>query len=67
MKNIKEAEALCTKAVEQVSQSEEALIDNEELLKVTEYLYTIEVEVNQLKNEVKKLQIVEKMADTADI
>ena len=44
-KNIEETEALCAKAVEKVSQTWEALINDEELEKFIERLRTIETEV----------------------
>ena len=66
-KRIEEAVALRAKEVEQVSQLWEALIDDEELEKVTEQLCIAEAEVNQLKNEVKNLLIVEKMAKASDM
>ena len=51
---IKEVEALCAKVVKQVSHSWEALINDEELERVTEQLRATEAEVNQLKNEVRQ-------------
>ena len=44
--NIEEAEALCAKAVEQVSQSWEALIEDEEFEQVIEQLRAAEAEVS---------------------
>ena len=52
-KKIKDAKSLCTKAVDQVSQAWEALIEDAELDKVTQDLCTVETEVTQLKNEMK--------------
>ena len=45
VKRIEEAEALCAKEVEQVSQSYEDLIDDEELEKVKEQIHTTKEEV----------------------
>ena len=45
VRNIGELEALCSKVVEQVSQSWEALIDDEELEKIMEQLHTVELEL----------------------
>ena len=59
---IQEVEALCAKAYEQVSQSWEALIDDAELEQVTEKIYTVEMDFNKLKVELKKLPLVEKMS-----
>ena len=40
----------------------EVLIDNELLDKFTEQLHTAKIEVTQMKNEMKNLPLVEKMA-----
>ena len=53
------------KAVERVSQTWEGLIDDEELEKVTEQLCTTKTEVTQMKNVIKKLPLVEKIAKVA--
>ena len=66
-KIIEEVEELCAKAVEQVSQTWEALIDDEELEKFTKQLRIVEIEVNELRNEMKKLSLVEKMAKYANM
>ena len=67
MGNTEEEEVLCAKAVEHVSQSWEALIDNTELEQVTDKLHTAEADVNKLKNELKMLLTVEKMPKDADM
>ena len=54
-KRIKEAEALCAKEVKQVSQTWEALINDQELKKVAEQLRTDETKANQMKNKMKKI------------
>ena len=61
------AEALCAKEIEQVDQTWEALNDDAELEKVTEQLHTAETEVNQLKNEMNKFPLEEKMAKTVEM
>ena len=53
--------------LEKVYQTWEALIDDEELEKVSKQLRTVETEVTQLKNEMKKLPLVEKIAKSADM
>ena len=62
VKKIEEAKVLCAKGEEKVSQTWEALIDDEELEKFTKKLHTTEIEVTQMKNEMKKLPLAEKMA-----
>ena len=64
---MKEAEALCVKEVEQVSQIWEVLIDDEEIEKVKEQLHTAETKVNQLNIEMKELSLVEKMAKSIEM
>ena len=63
---IGEKEVLCAKAVEQVSQSWEALIDDTDLKQVTQQLHTAKADINKLKNEQKKLPIMEKMTKAAN-
>ena len=67
MKRIEVVEALCAKAVKQVSQTWEDLIDDEELNKLTEWLRIVETKVNQLKNEMKKFPLVHKMVKSTDM
>ena len=67
VQNMEEVKVLCAKAVEKVSQPWESLIDNIELEQVTEQLHTAEVDFTQLKNEVKKLSVIEKMVRVADM
>ena len=52
--NIEEAKAVCAKAVDQVSQDWEEIIDDAELEKVTEELGIIEANVNMMKSGMKK-------------
>ena len=59
-KKIKEAEELCAKAVNQVSQAWEALIEDTELEKFAEELCTVETHMNQMKNAMKKFPLAEK-------
>ena len=59
---MKEEKVLCTNALDQVSQPWEALIDDVELEKVTEELHIAETELTQLKNEMKQLPLVKKIA-----
>ena len=63
---IQEAKALYAKAYEQVSQSWEALVDDKELEKVIKQFHTTKEIFNKLKNELKKLPIVEKMSNNVD-
>ena len=63
---IQEAEALSAKAYQQVSQSWEALVDDTELEQVTKQFHTTKESFNKLKNELKKLPIVEKMSNNVD-
>ena len=67
VKKIEEMEALCAKSFEQVSQTWESLIDDEDLEKFVKQLCTSKIEVNQLKNEMKKLPLVEKMDKVVDM
>ena len=60
-------EALCVKYIDQVSQTWEALIYDEKLEKFAEQLCTAETEVNQLKNEMKKLPLIENMAKVVNM
>ena len=66
MKRIDEVEPLFTKADKQVSQTWKALIDDDELYKVTEQLRTTEEKVNQLQNKMKKLPLLEKMVESSN-
>ena len=65
--NIEEAEALCAKAVEQVSQTWEAFINDEELEQVTQQLHIAEADFNKLKNDLKKLPTTKKMSKDLDL
>ena len=58
---IEEAKALCAKAAEKVSQSWEALIDDEELEQVTQQLHTVEEDINNMKNDLKKMPTTKNM------
>ena len=58
-------EEFCAKAVEQISQTWGALIDDEDLQKFREPWRTVETEVNQ--NGMKKLLLAEKMAKAAEM
>ena len=64
---VEEAEALCSKVVEQVSQAWEALIDDEELEQVTQQFHTTEAEFNKLQDDLKKLPMTEKMSKVVDM
>ena len=64
---IEETVEICAKAVEQVSQPWEYLIDDEELKKVMEQFHIAKEEASQLESEVKKLLIVEKMEKATDM
>ena len=67
-KRIEEVKELCAKVAEQVCHMRwEYLITDDDLDKITEQLRTIETEVNQLKSEMKKLPLVEKMAKDTDM
>ena len=67
MQKIEKEEEICAKAIERVSQSWEELIDDTEIEQVKEKLYTSEVDINQLKNELKKLPTVENIARIDDM
>ena len=64
---IKEVEALCAKVVEQVSQSWEDLINDEELEQVTKKLHTVEEKFKKLKNDIDKLPMTENMSKDVDL
>ena len=64
---MEEESVLYAKEVGQFSPTWETLIDNTELEKVIEQLHAIEVDFTQLKNEVKKLSVIEKMVRVADM
>ena len=66
-KKIEHVDTICAKAVKYVSQMWESLIDDKDLDEIIEVLRTIETKVNQLKNEMKKLSLVEKMAKSIDV
>ena len=64
-KKIEDVKALFAKAFDQVSQAWEYLINDKELEKITEQLRTVEIDVNQMKYEMKKLSLAKKMAKDA--
>ena len=43
------------------------MIDDEELQKVTKKLHTVEIEVNQMKNEMNKIPLAEKIAKAPEM
>ena len=67
VKKIEYVEALCAKVVEQFSQTWEALIDDEELEKVAEELITPKMEINQMRNEMKKFPLAKKLAKVEEM
>ena len=67
VKKTEEAETLCAKFVDQASQTWEALIDDNELEKVVEELCRVETKETQLKYEMKKLPLAEKMDKAAEM
>ena len=64
---IEEVEAICVKVVDQVSQDWESLIEDVELEKVTEEIRTTDTEVTHLKNEMKRLPLVQNMDKVTEI
>ena len=52
-KRIEEAEQICAKVVDQVSQTWEALIDNEKSQRIASELTTFEANITQIKSEMK--------------
>ena len=62
MKIIEEAEALCAKAIDQVSQTWESLIEDIELQKFADEIGRTDTKVTQLKNDMKQLPLAQKMA-----
>ena len=53
---------MCAKAVDQVSQTWEALIDNADLENVAQVLRNVDKKETQLNNQMNKLPLVQKMA-----
>ena len=43
------------------------MIDDDEFEKITKKIHTVETKVNQLKSEIKKLPLIEKMAKAIDM
>ena len=58
---------MCAKVVEQVSHTWEALIDDADLENITENFHTVETKETQLKDEMNKFPLAEKMAKAIEM
>ena len=62
MNKIEESKEVCAKAVDQVSQTWEALMDDEQSQKIANELTLLEANITQIRNDMKQLPLSQKMA-----
>ena len=60
-------EAICAKAVDQVSQTWEALMDDEESQKIVNDLTSLEENITQIRNDMNQLPLAHKMAKATEM
>ena len=64
---IEQVEEICANAIDQVSQNQEALMDDTELEKHENELTAVETRITQIRNEMKQLPLAQKIAKAMEM
>ena len=63
-KGIEDAKQTCAKAIDQVSQTWETLMDDEQSQNIANEFTTVEANITQIRNEMKQLPLEQKKVNT---